>query len=442
MQPNDQQPSTDGPNQTPAEPAETIITPTEQDTIAPEAPVEIVQPDATPSTLVAPQEAVTPAVAPAAAFIGLPPTQPVSGSELAKKQRVSKKVKTLAIIIGIAVVLIGGSVGAYFGVIVPNKPQRIVRDSLTNTVDIQKNTSAKFEGEVTCVTGDACKVFSAVLFSGAVNDKSNFGLKLQAKTAVTTIGLDARSVGDKSIYLRLSGLEGLDKLLAAYGGDATGSEASSLVAGYGPIIAKINNQWYNIDESLLKQAGGASIPTSSDSISKEDMQKIGTAYKNHQFIAVSKKLANEKIHDQDSYHIQATIDKTQLKAFATEVNSANIKDFKLEQKDIDGIDKVDFSKYPFDIWVSKSDRKITQLATTIKNEGTTAKLRLAIYDYNKPITVEKPAGAKSVLELMGELGTLNSGSNSSQTDSAKKCAAAYEYKANNNGRGTIPDGCE
>jgi hypothetical protein len=334
----------------------------------------------------------------------LPPIQPTSSTAAVKKPRVSKKVKILAVILGLAVLLIGGSVGAYLGVIAPNKPQRIVQDSLVNTVNTEKNTSAKFEGEATCVDGDACKAFSTVLFSGSGNNQNNFDMKVQFKTAATTIGLDVRSVGDKSYYLRLSWLEGLDKLLAAYGGGSNSdSTSASLIAGFGPIISKMNNQWYTIDESLLKQSGVVSVPSAGNSISKEDQNKVGAAYKNHQFISISKKLANEKIHDQDSYHVQAVIDKAQLKAFAAELNSANIKDLKLEQKDIDSIDKIDFSKYPFDIWVSKSGRKITQIATTIKEEGTTVKLRIALYDYNKPVTVEKPSGAKSVLELVSEL---------------------------------------
>ncbi len=411
MKPNDQEPSTDGENSTPIEPMQSV-NPTEQETITPEAPAEVVQPDIAPSATATPQEETAPVVAPTAAAIGLPPMQPVSGSEIAKKKGVSKKVKIIALIIGLLVILIGGSVGAYFGVIAPSKPQRIVQDSLTNTVST-KITSAKFEGEVSCVSGDACKSASALTFSGSANDKGSLDVKLQLKTVVAAIGVDLRSVGDKSIYLRLSGLDGLDKLLAGQGGS---SQSSSLFASYAPIIRQVNNQWYTIDESLLKQAGGSvGAATNETSLSEADAKKIGDIYKKHQFITVLKKLPNEKIHNQDSYHVQVSVDKAQFKAFATELKSSGIKTFNfndIDQKDIDAIDKIDFSKYPVDMWVGKSDRKVSQLATTITEKENTVKVRVAIFDYNKPVTVEKPAGAKSVMELIGELSGSLGGSSS------------------------------
>jgi len=430
MQPNDQQPSADGNNDIPTGPTppttpveETVASAEPESTITPESTPEVPSAETPTAEVVQPESApvdgpvVTDPVVPSAASIGLPPTQPVSGSELAKKG-VSKKVKLFAAIAGLVVILAGGTAGAYFGVIAPNKPQRIVQDSLTNTVDSQKTTSGKFEGEITCVSGDACKTFSTVLFKGASNDKSAFDVNIQVKTVITTVGLDLRSVGDKSLYLRLSGLEGLDKLIASYAGveKAAGNESAALAAAYAPLVNQLNNQWYTIDESLLKQAGtDVSLSGSDSNLSAEDTKKIGDAYKKHQFITVTKKLANEKIHGQDSYHIQAAIDKTKLKAFVSEVKNANIKNLGLEtlaQSDIDSIDKVDFSKYPLDLWVGKSDRKISQLATTISDKDNSVKIRLALYDYNKPVTVEKPAGAKSVMELISGLSGAGAGSDS------------------------------
>lgn len=324
------------------------------------------------------------------------------------KRGLPKKTKLFAAIAGVAVLLIGGSAAAYFGVIVPNKPQRIVQDTLTNTTNSEKTKTAKFEGEVNCVSGDACKSVSGASFKGGIDEKGSFDLNVQLKTVVTSVGFDARSVGDKSIYLRLSGLDGLDKLLAAFGGQDP--EATAAIAQYAPIIAQVNNQWYTVDESLLKQLGdNAKLPTNQDKISSADAKKIGDIYSRHNFIKIDKTLADEKIHNQNSYHVQATIDKAQLKAFATELKNANVNNLKIEQKDIDEIDKADFSKYPFELWVSKADRMLTQFAMTVSQDGTTVKVRVAAYDYNKPVTVEKPSGAKSILELVSQLAPLYSG---------------------------------
>jgi hypothetical protein len=405
MQPNDQQPSTDGNDTTPTEQTtnpnnvEQTPIPTNGETIAPTAPVKTSASPVVTSETGTATDTTEPVVSAPVTNNAVAPVAP--------KKRFSKKMKLLALAIIVAIVLIGGTAGAYFGIIVPSQPQRIVGDSLSNTLNSDKTKSVKFEGELNCVSGDSCKSFSLATFKGSLKEKGTFDLNIQLKTAVTSIGLDARSVGDKSLYLRLSGLEGLDKLLNSFAGD---DSSSSMTSQYASIISKINNQWYTIDESLLKQAGGdISLPTEGNTLSKDDAKKIGEAYKKHQFISVDKKLADEKIHNQSSYHLQVKIDKAQLKSFATEVKNININGVKIDQKDIDELDKVDFSKYPFDIWVSKSNRMIDQIATTITQDGTTVKVRIAAYDYNEPVTIEKPQGAKSVLELVSEFAPLYSG---------------------------------
>lgn len=394
MQPNEQQ-SNDPTNSTPPESVTQPVSPEsapvpEQSVEAPVVSVGLpAQPTAEPAGIVAAQP------------MGMPP-------QASPSKGLPKKAKLAALIVGGIVLLGGASAGAYFGVVVPNQPQKVVADSLSNTLNEEKVSSAKFEGEVNCVSGDACKAFSGVTFKGAFDDKANLDANIQVKTLVTTVGLDIRAL-DKTAYLRLSGLNGLDKLLGQYGG----SEAAS----YATMFAAINNQWFSIDESMLKQFGGEAFSgTTEPTLSKADAKKIGDAYKKNQFITINQKLADEKIHDVPSYHIQATIDKTKLKGFLGEVKQANIKDLKIEQSDIDGVDKVDFSKYPFDVWVTKKGRMITQFAMNFEEQKTKGKVRVAFYDYNKAVKVEKPAGAKSILELMSQIAPAYSGVQGANSD--------------------------
>jgi len=53
--------------------------------------------------------------------------------------------------------------------------------------------------------------------------------------------------------------------------------------------------------------------------------------------------------------------------------------------------------------VTKKDKMIDQIKFTGSNNDLTAVFRMTFYDFNKAVTVEKPAGAKSILELLGEL---------------------------------------
>lgn len=298
-----------------------------------------------------------------------------------------------------AVLLLGASVGAYYGIFLPNNPKKITADALTNTVNPEKFQSSRFEGEVSFQGGEISEAISSVSFEGGIDTNSQAtDLKITANTAVTKVNLDIRTTDGKSAYVRLSGLNGLDQLLAAAAGD---SVQGAMVAQFAPLLAEINDKWFELDSSLLGQAGG-NISTG-EKLSGDDAKRLGEIYKKHNFINVSKRLGDESIHGTPSYHIEAKVNKEELKAFLSEVKSANIKAVQLEQKDIDELDRVNFDKYPFDIWVSKKSRFITQLATSFEEQDTTYKLRIAMKDINQPITVEKPAGARSVLELLGGL---------------------------------------
>lgn len=324
-----------------------------------------------------------------------PVIPPASTSKFGSK----KKLGIIAGIVAVIVLLAAGGAGAYFGLVLPNQPQKITQDALVNTADSQSLQSTKFEGEIGISGGQVADVVSGIQFEGgtSMKDKS-FDLKLNVNTVVTKITLDARAVDDKSLFVKLSGLKGLDTLLGSYlGGDPSAS------AQYGAIIAQVNEQWFEIDEALLGQVPGADSIKGDNSLSSEDAQKIGDIYKNHQFLQIDKRLDDQDIHGVSSYHVQVTVKKDELKAFLGEVKSANISAVQIQQSDIDSLDKVDFSKYPFDLWVGKKDRIITQVSTTIENEGTTYKVRVALKDINQPITVEKPTDTKSILELLGGL---------------------------------------
>jgi hypothetical protein len=325
----------------------------------------------------------------------------------------SKKAKLTALVVGLVLLLGGGGAAAYYGVILPNQPQRIAQQAISNTLNQENVKSGSFEGEVTFTGGEIADTLSSISFNGSSSDKGAVNLTVTANTMVTKINLDVRSSDSKTFYARLSGLDGLDQLLAAYAASYQGSstdESAAMLTALAPIITNINNQWYSVDESMLSQLGGnLGVATSENKVSEADAKKVGEIYKKHQFLEINEKLADEKIHDIDSYHIVAKINKDKLVAFLNELKAANIQSLSVDQSMIDQVSKVDFSKYPFDVWVSKADRLITQLATTIEQDGTTMKLRVALFDVNKEVKVEAPTDAKTILELLTEFAPLAAG---------------------------------
>lgn len=351
---------------------------------------------------------ITDAAAPAAVVAGATTT-----AGLASGGKSKKKIWLLAGIIAAAVLLIAGAASAYYMVIVPSQSSKITQDVITNTLDSKKFTSGTFEGELGISGGQAGQVISSVGFEAASdNEKGAFDAKITVNTAVAKINLDARSTDGKSYYVKLSGLNGLDKLIGAYAGALAGQES---VAQYSAILSQVNNQWFVIDQSLLSQVPGVESLGAGDSVSPEDAKRIGEMYKKHPFMTVSERLDDEKIHGVDSYHIKATIDKDQLKAFLGEVKAANIKGAKVDQSMIDDLGKADFGKYPFELWIAKKQRVLTQFVLSFDESGSSYKLRIALKDLNKPVTVEQPKDAKSILELIGGLSPMLMGGGSSSS---------------------------
>ena len=401
MQPNDE-PQTDG--QATITP-ETIVQPTvsEQPATVPTV--------AAPITPERPQSPAEGTVIGGPTVIGPSPAQPMTvpspaSMPLQTPVKPSGKRKKLVLIAGIAGLVLlfgGGGAAAYYALVLPNQPERIVVQAMANTINQEKVQSGYFEGEVSFEGGDISKSVSGVTFKGASSKGGATDLSISVSSVLTKIGLDLRSQDGKTLYVKLSGLTGLDKLLAAYGGEAAESEASAYVS----LIASVNEKWFTIDQSLLSQIGGDTAISVDSGLSSEDTKKLGEIYKSHQFLTINKKLADEDIHGTASHHIQASINKDQMIAFLNQVKAANLKSVPIEQSMIDEVSKVDFSKYPFEMWVSKKDRFVTQLATTIEESGTKFKVRVALFDINKPVTVQKPADAKSLLELLSEVSQLD-----------------------------------
>lgn len=399
MQPNENGQPDDQNGSTPETPTQSV--PSEQPSAQPIAPVQSM-----------PEQPVAPAAGTVIGASMNPQPQPVETSQNmftpptaqpapANKR---KKVGLIAAIAGLVLLLGGGGAAAYYGLVLPNQPQRIAQQAIANTIDQENIQSASFEGEIAFEGGDISKGLSGVTFKGASSETA-MDLNVSINSLVTKIGLDLKTTDGKTLYVKLSGLAGLDTLLAAYAGESATTDMSA----YAALITAVNDKWFMIDQSLLSQIGGEAGNLTESKLSAEDTKKIGEIYKKHQFLTVDKKLDDQDIHGAASYHIQATISKDQMVAFLNEVKAANIKSLPIEQSMIDEISKVDFSKYPFDMWVSKKDRYVTQLATTIEEAGTKYKVRVALFDFNKPVTVEVPSDAKSILELLSEVAPLSGG---------------------------------
>lgn len=307
-----------------------------------------------------------------------------------------KKTKMMMLIIGLVVLVLGGgSAAAYFGYYVPNKPDNILSTALSNFYSSDKAKSVYFDGELSVKAKSDDQTVKGT-FKGASSVEGQFDLSMALDIMVSKLTFDARSTDGKSVFLRVGGLAGLTDLLAASGEKA-------VTEAYGPIIESVNDQWLEINESLLKQWAG----TDQLRLSQEDMDKLAKAYEDNTFLKIKDTLPGENVNGADSYHYKVVIDKAKLKGFLAAVKAADVKSFNMtgEQSTMlnDLLDKANFDGYPVEVWITKNTKMFTKFAFQYSDNEGVLNVFVNLTDYNKPVKVEKPEGAKSIMEVLGKL---------------------------------------
>jgi hypothetical protein len=312
-----------------------------------------------------------------------------------------KKAMVFGLIIAAAVVFLGGGAAAAYYQFVANSPTNVLQRTLANSFDDRKVKTVQFSGAVTVTEGSS--TFEAT-YTGATDGQTGaFEASADVDVLLTKVKVDARSVDGKTFYIKVGGLSGLAGLLSV--GDEAG-----MAAAYAPIIAAVNDQWIELNQSVAQQVTGSTLKA--DKLSEADRQKLYDAYKQHPFLSIKEKLADETIKGTKSYHYKVGIDAAALKAFAQAVKDAKIGSLTITDEELTGIvksiDEAKLDATPLEVWIGKQDKLLSQLVVTAKDDQATMKLRFTVDSYNKEVKVEKPAGAKSILDMLSSVYTQDS----------------------------------
>ncbi len=309
---------------------------------------------------------------------------------LGKKPR--KKWLMPVAIIASLLVLGAGSAAAYYGYYVPRQPKYIVAKALGNTISKDTIKSARYQGTyaITSTEGGDKQTYKGTL-SGYGDDKA-FAMQGTVGLLVTTLKVEVRAFANQNAYVKVSGLDGLDGVLNGTG-----------LTDYSPYVTAVNNNWIEVDQSLLSSASAAGA-VGGVKLSAADAQRVQDMYKKHPFVQVNDVYDDETVNGMDSYHYKISIDRNQLHAFATEVNSAHINGLpELNDQTLDWLKKTDFSKYAIDAWISKDRMIINKLAISGRMDSTTTVTsQLSLSDINSTASVEKPTKSKTLLEVLSE----------------------------------------
>lgn len=292
------------------------------------------------------------------------------------------------IIAAVVVLLVGGSAAAYFGVVVPNKPENIWKTAMNQTSTAYDSavmkSKAMLSSKGTAING-TYKVEGDFVTDGTFSSKSydkqaTFNADIGLGTTRATVEgrvFQPDTSSNPDIYLKVSGVQGLDGLLGS---------------GYSAIIDGLNNQWVAIDHTLLDNlaseslSGGSNNTPKLNSISSDDVVAIETVIGgvNKQYVFttdsekavlnVAQNVGKETQDGRSVYHYKVGVNKQHMKDYlnalvdALQSSSLNkvLTDTKLRDAlDVDlllkSVNSID-DNYTVDVYVDMG----TKLIRTIK----------------------------------------------------------------------------
>lgn len=329
-----------------------------------------------------------------------PPIQEASNSATSSSNNSPKKlfgkIGIVPAIIIAAVLLIGGSAAAYFGLVLPNQPENIWQTALENTAkgydklveyaDEQKDVSGgKVSGTFKFDTAE-------IIIDGMINgkfDQKTADIKLDAGAAGTRVNFNIitnipESATTPDIYLKADGLTEVGKLIG--NGDPSVSE----------YFTNLDGKYYFIDHTLIDQVAKSAqqdqtgLPQLSPEEIKETARKIGEVNKEYLFatdteravLVVKSELGKDTVDGREMYHYKVGYDKENLKEYATKLHEAieetKLKDVIIDEsfdgaiKDIEELD----GNGEADVWIDMKTKLIRTVRFVDPDSKTTVDIGL------------------------------------------------------------------
>ena len=294
--------------------------------------------------------------------------------------------------------------------------------------NLLKANSLKYEGifeiktEQT-VAEEAASIGINLGYSGAldVSDKENIkgscliGLQLQSPEYDFETDLEIRGIG-QDLYLKIGSLPSLAGILPPLF-DETVIES---------VVALLENQWFKISEETITNITGAE---ETEALNKQETEQflndLQGIISGHNFFVIEQELGKETLRGIETNRYKASLSKKALKQAIPEYLELAENYLSAEQKAAyqqelnkaltelpQAIDDawLEIGGIEFEVWIAQTDntlrkikfeRKIEQVESI--NGSANIKLELEFLDLNKSVSIEIPADAKDIEEVLAPL---------------------------------------
>lgn len=322
-----------------------------------------------------------------------------------KKSRSVLKIALLTLL-GVGV-LAGGSAAAYFGVVVPNKPENVLKAAVMNTLE-QKSVTAKMNLEA--------KITDVPAFKAEATIKSDTKAKassMDMKVTVSGVSLtgEMRYV-DKSAYMKVGDFSNITDLVDSFAPEY-GSQVNS-------INDKVADKWYEIDSTIIKEANADCALDIDSTLTDADYELITKLFEKSPFVTIAS-TANDTVDGKPAIKYVLNIDSKKSESFIKGLDQTSVIK-KLNEcdkqagsisvtgdqditKSVSDVAASDAEIMPITIWVNKGSKLITKFATETtdkqEKEGASVKVDMTM-DYAS-VSIAKPEGAKPITTLLTDL---------------------------------------
>lgn len=321
------------------------------------------------------------------------PTPAASG----KKRRLPKAVLLVAALV---VVLGGAASAAYFGYVVPNKPENVLKTAFENTL-AQRNISSvtSFETSPTSSSGGLAVKVDAKTASNLDSKAADVNLNL----TMTGINLPVElRLVDQNLYIKAGDLSTISSLVETFAPGA-GSAVKSLAGS-------LSNKWIEVDSTLLKQAGATCVLDSAWTVNKTDVTLLENMYQTNQFITI-KSHVSDSVNGKAAEKYELAMNDNKFASYAKNLSQLSaLKDMqkcggsKYKQPDTSSL--ADGDTTPITVWVDSSTKRIVKLSTHSTSQDNTKShfqgTLTSTLSYD-PVTVAAPTGAEPALQVITDL---------------------------------------
>jgi hypothetical protein len=344
------------------------------------------------------------------------PDQPPAMAPINSAGNNGGKKKIFVIITGIlaGILLLGGGLAAaYFGVVVPSKPENVLKQALINTAE-EKNIALDGQYEMSSIDTSKKDAIPAmkIAFDGKTNvEQKQSELKLNVTVSGVSLPLEARLVGDAA-YVKVGDLSTISSLLSGYA-PSIGFDPTTLKPLIDDVSGLLSNQWIEFDSTLLDQAQVSCVVDSSFSLTDDDIKLLESQFTNNAFAKIDSN-SNDTVDGKSAIKYQISIDDDKLAKFGEDKKLEQLSFIKALEKcpgtkdttisSIAGPGDGDIT--PVTIWVDKDTKRITKLAgQSTKQDAEKSNLKASFsanVTYDK-VSVSKPENAKPALQIWGDL---------------------------------------